>query len=91
MPASGPRPANIGWQIAGLCDTGLRRELNEDSMLMVEADLLDKAESGYVFPSIAMLEVRRGARMPLENRPIVEGVQPVTGKLGIVEKEKSQD
>lgn len=39
MPASGSRPANVGWRIAGLSDTGLRRELNEDSMLMVEADL----------------------------------------------------
>ncbi|MBE7556974.1 MAG: Stp1/IreP family PP2C-type Ser/Thr phosphatase [Anaerolineales bacterium] len=39
LPASGPRPANIGWRIAGLSDTGLRRELNEDNMLMVEADL----------------------------------------------------
>lgn len=39
VPASGPRPANIGWKIAGLSDTGLRRELNEDSMLMVEADM----------------------------------------------------
>lgn len=38
-PTSGPRPANIGWRIAGLSDTGLRRELNEDNMLMVEADL----------------------------------------------------
>lgn len=38
LPASGQRPANIGWQIAGLSDTGLRRELNEDSMVMLEAD-----------------------------------------------------
>jgi protein phosphatase len=39
MPASGARPAQIGWQIAGLSDTGLRRELNEDNMLMWEADM----------------------------------------------------
>lgn len=39
LPASGPRPAHIGWQIAGLSDTGLRRELNEDSMLMWETDM----------------------------------------------------
>ncbi|NJN98262.1 MAG: hypothetical protein HC875_31320 [Anaerolineales bacterium] len=39
LPASGPRPAQIGWQIAGLTDTGLRRELNEDSMLMWENDM----------------------------------------------------
>lgn len=38
LPASGQRPANIGWKIAGLSDTGLRRELNEDSMVMLEAD-----------------------------------------------------
>jgi serine/threonine protein phosphatase PrpC len=39
LPASGPRPAQIGWQIAGLSDTGLKRELNEDNMLMWETDL----------------------------------------------------
>jgi protein phosphatase len=38
LPASGQRPANIGWQIAGLSDTGLRRELNEDNLMMLEAD-----------------------------------------------------
>lgn len=38
QPVSGQRPANIGWQIAGLSDTGLRRELNEDSLMMLEAD-----------------------------------------------------
>lgn len=38
LPASGPRPAQIGWQIAGLTDTGLRRELNEDNMLLWEAE-----------------------------------------------------
>jgi protein phosphatase len=39
LPASGQRPANIGWQIAGLTDTGLRRELNEDNLVMLETDL----------------------------------------------------
>jgi protein phosphatase len=39
LPASGQRPDHIGWQIAGLTDTGLRRELNEDSLLMLEADM----------------------------------------------------
>ena len=39
LPISGQRPAHIGWQIAGLTDTGLRRELNEDNLLMLEADM----------------------------------------------------
>ncbi|MBI1880225.1 MAG: Stp1/IreP family PP2C-type Ser/Thr phosphatase [Chloroflexi bacterium] len=39
VPASGSRPAQIGWQIAGLSDAGLRRELNEDNMLMWETDM----------------------------------------------------
>ncbi len=37
MPYSGQRPANICWQIAGLTDVGLKRELNEDRLLMAEA------------------------------------------------------
>ncbi len=36
LPLSGLRPENIGWQIAGLTDTGLRRELNEDNLVMLE-------------------------------------------------------
>jgi protein phosphatase len=39
LPISGQRPTHIGWQIAGLTDTGLRRELNEDNLLMLEADM----------------------------------------------------
>jgi PPM family protein phosphatase len=39
LPASGQRPAGIGWQFAGLSDVGLKRELNEDSLLMLEADI----------------------------------------------------
>ena len=35
-PISGERPAGIGWQIAGLTDVGLRRELNEDNLLLIE-------------------------------------------------------
>jgi protein phosphatase len=37
-PASGERPAQIKWRIAGLSDTGLRRELNEDNLIMLEKD-----------------------------------------------------
>lgn len=37
-PASGERPATIKWRIAGLSDTGLRRELNEDNLVMLEKD-----------------------------------------------------
>jgi len=36
IPVSGQRPANINWQISALTDVGLRRELNEDNMLMIE-------------------------------------------------------
>lgn len=45
-PDSGPRPANIGWQIAGLTDMGLKRELNEDSLLMMEAAMADTTPYG---------------------------------------------
>lgn len=38
LPASGERPAQIKWRIAGLSDTGLRRELNEDNLVMLEKD-----------------------------------------------------
>jgi protein phosphatase len=38
MPASGQRPPGIAWRIAGLSDTGLRRELNEDNLIMLEKD-----------------------------------------------------
>ncbi len=36
VPVSGQRPANINWQIAGLTDVGLKRDLNEDTLLMTE-------------------------------------------------------
>ena len=39
VPISGQRPAQIGWQIAGLTDVGLKRELNEDKLLMIEAEI----------------------------------------------------
>lgn len=38
LPISGERPAGIAWDIASLTDVGLKRELNEDNMLMVEAE-----------------------------------------------------
>ncbi|RME78524.1 MAG: Stp1/IreP family PP2C-type Ser/Thr phosphatase, partial [Chloroflexi bacterium] len=41
LPVSGQRPPGIGWQIAGLTDVGLKRELNEDSFLMVESTTPD--------------------------------------------------
>jgi serine/threonine protein phosphatase PrpC len=37
LPVTGYRPDGIGWLIAGLSDVGLRRELNEDNYLMIEA------------------------------------------------------
>jgi protein phosphatase len=45
-PQSGQRPANIGWQIAGLTDVGLKRDLNEDAFLMVEAAMPDGTPYG---------------------------------------------
>ncbi|MCB0212468.1 MAG: Stp1/IreP family PP2C-type Ser/Thr phosphatase [Anaerolineae bacterium] len=38
FPISGERPADITWEIASLTDVGLKRELNEDNMLMIEAE-----------------------------------------------------
>ncbi|MDH3674003.1 MAG: Stp1/IreP family PP2C-type Ser/Thr phosphatase [Anaerolineae bacterium] len=45
-PVSGQRPANIGWQIAGITDVGLRRELNEDDMVMIEDEMVDLGPYG---------------------------------------------
>ncbi len=39
LPVSGQRPAKISWQISALTDVGLRRELNEDNMLMIEGEM----------------------------------------------------
>jgi serine/threonine protein phosphatase PrpC len=41
VPITGERPAIIGWQIAGLTDVGMRRDHNEDSLLMAEAVMAD--------------------------------------------------
>ncbi len=38
LPISGQRPAGVQWQIAALTDVGLKRELNEDNLLMAETD-----------------------------------------------------
>lgn len=46
MPLSGKRPARARWQLAGLTDTGLKRELNEDNLLMVEAEMADASPYG---------------------------------------------
>lgn len=46
LPASGQRPARIGWLIAGLTDVGLKRDLNEDTLLMAEATMPDGAPYG---------------------------------------------
>ncbi|MBN1217613.1 MAG: Stp1/IreP family PP2C-type Ser/Thr phosphatase [Anaerolineae bacterium] len=46
LPASGQRPAEIGWQIAGLTDVGLKRDLNEDSLLMLEGERPDLGPYG---------------------------------------------
>jgi serine/threonine protein phosphatase PrpC len=36
-PISGQRPDAIRWRIAGSTDVGLKRELNEDNLMMIEA------------------------------------------------------
>jgi serine/threonine protein phosphatase PrpC len=46
LPVSGQRPANITWQIAGLTDVGLKRELNEDTLLMAENVMADGTPFG---------------------------------------------
>ncbi len=46
VPVSGQRPANIGWHIAGLTDVGLKRDHNEDNMLMIEAVMPDATPYG---------------------------------------------
>jgi len=45
-PVSGKRPANIGWQIAGITDVGLRRELNEDNLIMIEGEMANLGPYG---------------------------------------------
>ena len=46
LPVSGQRPANIAWQIAGLTDVGLKRELNEDTLLLAENVMADGTPFG---------------------------------------------
>ena len=36
QPVSGQRPSNINWEIAGLTHVGMKREMNEDKLLMLE-------------------------------------------------------
>lgn len=45
-PLTGERPDNIGWQIASLTDTGLKRNLNEDNLTMLEGLLPDDTPFG---------------------------------------------
>ncbi len=45
-PISGQRPENIAWQIAGLTDVGLKREINEDRFVMLEAATTDQTPCG---------------------------------------------
>lgn len=45
-PTIGERPPNIGWQIAGLTDVGLKRDHNEDNLLLVEAGMTDSTPYG---------------------------------------------
>lgn len=59
-PISGRRPANITWQIAGLTDVGMRRELNEDKFLMVEAEVPDDGPCGLYVVADGMGGHERG-------------------------------
>jgi serine/threonine protein phosphatase PrpC len=46
LPAAGRRPGQITWQIAGLTDTGFKRELNEDNLTLLEAEMNDDRPYG---------------------------------------------
>jgi protein phosphatase len=84
LPASGQRPANIHWQIAGLSDTGLRRELNEDSLVMLEADIpcglyvvadgMGGHEAGEIASQLTVQTIERHfmERPPLSTMPVEE-------------------
>jgi protein phosphatase len=39
LPISGQRPLGITWRIAGLTDVGLKRDLNEDNLIMIEDEM----------------------------------------------------
>lgn len=38
-PISGERPPNVNWQFAALTDVGLKRELNEDNLIIIEGEM----------------------------------------------------
>lgn len=46
LPESGQRVAGVAWQIAALTDVGRKRELNEDTFLMLETVLADNTPAG---------------------------------------------
>ena len=46
LPIAGQRPEGISWRIAGLTDVGLKRDLNEDNMLMFEGEMPDLGPYG---------------------------------------------
>ena len=46
LPISGERPPDIGWQIAALTDVGLKRELNEDNLMMIEGEMAEAGPYG---------------------------------------------
>jgi protein phosphatase len=46
MPATQQRPEGITWHIAGVTDVGLKREINEDAFLMVEASTEESGPYG---------------------------------------------
>lgn len=39
FPISGQRPPGITWRIAGLTDVGLKRDLNEDNLILIEDEM----------------------------------------------------
>jgi serine/threonine protein phosphatase PrpC len=68
-PVSGERPANVNWQIAGLTDVGMKRELNEDDFLMIEAETPEASPYGLYAVADGMGGHERGevaSRLTLE-------------------------
>ena len=80
MPVSGQRPANIGWQIAGLTDVGLKRELNEDTLLMAESVIADNTPIGLYVVADG-LGGHQGGEIASQLQSILEGQQSVSPRL----------
>jgi PPM family protein phosphatase len=82
LPVSGQRPEAIGWQIAGLTDTGLRRELNEDNLVMLEGEtpyglyVVADGMGGHDAGEIASQLTVEAIRQYFANHPLPEADLP---------------